>query len=139
MKKFIIFDLDGTSPVFTRHGWLMIYHGVHELQDSGSGKHPLCYSAAVMVLSKDEPHIILHRSSVPVLTPLLREERHGTVPNVLFPSGIDRRDDLDQPHRLDVNYGMADSRIGVARLDVPEHLPTGAPADGEGPKTGGVI
>jgi hypothetical protein len=48
---------------------------------------------------------------------------------VVFPTGIDRRDDLGTPDRLDVYYGMADNRIGVARLDVPEHLPLGAPAD----------
>ena len=29
---------------------------------------------------------------------------------------------------IDVYYGMADSRIGVARLDVPECLPTRAVA-----------
>ena len=51
--------------------------------------------------------------------------------------GIDQRDDLGSPDRFDVYYGMADNRIGVARLDVPEHLPLGAPADGDGPKIGG--
>jgi len=122
----------GTPPVLTRHGWLMVYHGVHELPDPGPGKHPLCYSAGVMVLSQDEPHIILHRSTEPVLSPLLKEERQGTVPNVVFPTGIDRRDDLGQPERIDIYYGMADNRIGAARLDVPEHLPPGALADGRG-------
>jgi hypothetical protein len=34
------------------------------------------------------------------------------VPNVVFPTGIDPRGDGD----ADVFYGMADSRIGVARL-----------------------
>ncbi|MGZ8479405.1 MAG: glycosidase, partial [Candidatus Binatia bacterium] len=43
--------------------------------------------------------------------------------------GIDRRDDLGLPDRFDVYYGMADNRIGVARLDMPEQLPPGAPAD----------
>jgi len=38
----------------------------------------------------------------------------------VFPSGIDRRDDLGLPDRLDIYYGMADKRIGVARLAVPE-------------------
>ena len=38
-------------------------------------------------------------------------------------TGIDRRDDLDQPNRFDVYYGMADSRIGVAQLDLPDVLP----------------
>jgi predicted GH43/DUF377 family glycosyl hydrolase len=41
----------------------------------------------------------------------------------VFPTGIDRRDDLGQPDRFDVYYGMADRRIGVARLDLPEILP----------------
>lgn len=125
----------GTPPILTRHGWLIVYHGVQELPDAGPDEHPLCYSAGVMVLSQEHPRTILHRSVEPVLTPLLKEERHGTVPNVVFPTGIDRRDDLGQPDRIDVYYGMADSRIGVARLDVPEHLPPGAPADGEGPNT----
>jgi predicted GH43/DUF377 family glycosyl hydrolase len=38
----------------------------------------------------------------------------------VFPTGIDRRDDLGLPNRYDVYYGMADSRIGVARLDLPD-------------------
>ena len=96
----------------------------------------LRYSAGVMVLSQEHPRVILHRSEEPVLTPLLPQERSGTVPNVVFPTGIDRRDDLGTPDRFDVYYGMADSRIGVARLNLPEHLPPGAPADGDGPKTG---
>jgi predicted GH43/DUF377 family glycosyl hydrolase len=64
-----------------------------------------------------------------VLTPQSQQESHGTVANVVFPTGIDRRDDLGSANRFDVYYGMADTRIGVARLDVPEHLPLGAPAD----------
>ena len=36
----------GTPPVLTRHGWLIIYHGVSEM----STAHQLCYSAGVMVL-----------------------------------------------------------------------------------------
>jgi hypothetical protein len=39
--------------------------------------------------------------------------------------GIDRRDDLGAPDRFDVYYGMADNRIGVARLDLPNALPSG--------------
>jgi predicted GH43/DUF377 family glycosyl hydrolase len=81
------------------------------------------FAAGVMVLSKEHPHLLRYRSAEPVLTPLLPHERHGIVPNVVFSTGIDRRDDLGQPDRFDVYYGMADSRVGVARLDVPQHLP----------------
>jgi predicted GH43/DUF377 family glycosyl hydrolase len=118
----------GTPPILTKHGWLIVYHGVSEAED-GAGGHPLCYSAGVMVLSKQHPRVIRYRSVQPVLTPVLAQERDGTVANVVFPTGIDRRDDLGTPDRLDVYYGMADNRIGVARLDLPEQILAGAVAD----------
>jgi len=76
-----------------------------------------------MILSKEHPGEIRYRSADPVLTPTIPQEREGTVSYVVFPSGIDRRDDLGTPNRFDVYYGMADSKIGVARLDLPEKLP----------------
>ena len=120
----------GTPPILTRHGWLIIYHGVQRNGGAGQRRtHKLCYSAGVMVLSKEHPRVIRYRSPEPVLTPELPQERIGTVANVVFPTGIDRRDDLGLPDRFDVYYGMADNRIGVARLDVPEFLPPGGVAD----------
>jgi predicted GH43/DUF377 family glycosyl hydrolase len=119
----------GTPPILTRHGWLISYHGVSEMVEPNNGGHHLSYSAGVMVLSKEHPRVIRYRSAEPVLTPLLPQERRGTVANVVFPTGIDRRDDLGSPDRFDVYYGMADNRIGVARLDVPNFLPPGGVAD----------
>ena len=119
----------GTPPILTRHGWMVIYHGVHELAEPSTAAHKLCYSAGVLVLSQELPRVIRYRSPEPVLTPELPQECIGTVANVVFPTAIDRRDDLGLPDRFDVYYGMADNRIGVARLDVPESLPPGALAD----------
>lgn len=113
----------GAPPILTRHGWLSVYHGVSELSSSAEPPRRLRYSAGVMVLSQQNPGNIRYRSSEPVLTPELPQERNGAVANVVFPTAIDRRDDIGSASRLDVYYGMADSRIGVARLDVPEHLP----------------
>jgi beta-1,2-mannobiose phosphorylase / 1,2-beta-oligomannan phosphorylase len=113
----------GTPPILTEHGWLVIYHGVSEVEGASDGRHPLCYSAGAMILSKEHPREILYRSAVPILTPTLAAERSGTVANVVFPTGIDRRDDLGLPNRFDVYYGMADDCIGVARLDLPHLLP----------------
>jgi predicted GH43/DUF377 family glycosyl hydrolase len=118
----------GTPPILTRHGWLIVYHGVSEIVKPNAG-HQLCYSAGVMVLSKEHPRVIRYRSAEPVLIPSLPQERDGTVADVVFPTGIDRRDDLGSPDRFDVYYGMADNRIGVARLDVPDFVPTGGAAD----------
>ena len=127
----------GTPPILTRHGWMVIYHGVHELAEPSTVAHKLCYSAGVLVLSQEHPRVIRYRSPEPVLTPESPQERLGTVANVVFPTAIDRRDDLGLPDRFDVYYGMADNRIGVARLDVPESLPPGALADP--PRTKGVL
>ena len=115
----------GTPPVLTRHGWLIIYHGVSDIGGPNSNEHQLCYSAGVMVLAREHPRMIRYRSAAPVLTPALPDERQGTIANVVFPTGIDRRDDLGSPERFDVYYGMADDRIGVARLDVPDSMPPG--------------
>jgi predicted GH43/DUF377 family glycosyl hydrolase len=124
----------GTPPIMTRHGWLILYHGVSERPQPNASEHHLCYSAGVMVLSKEHPQMIRYRSAEPVLTPELPEECHGTVAHVVFPTGIDRRDDLGAPDRFDVYYGMADNRIGAARLDVPDELPTDAVANAAGVK-----
>lgn len=119
----------GTPPILTRYGWMIVYHGVSEIDATATDRHMLRYSAGVMIFSKEHPLVITYRSVDPVLTPTLPEERNGVVANVVFPTGIDRRDDLGTPDRFDVYYGMADSRIGVARLDLPEQWLTGALAD----------
>lgn len=119
----------GTPPILTRHGWMIVYHGVCNTSESTKDAPKLCYSAGVLVLSEQHPQMIRYRSPEPILTPKGPQETIGTIANVVFPTAIDRRDDLGQPHRFDVYYGMADDRIGVARLDVPELLPTSALAD----------
>jgi len=119
----------GTPPILSRHGWLIVYHGVSKMKEPGNGGHELCYSAGIMILSREHPRVIRYRSSEPVLSPMLPDELNGMIPNVVFPTGIDRRDDLGLPDRYDVYYGMADSRIGVARLDMPEILKHGGVAD----------
>ena len=112
----------GAPPILTKHGWLLVYHGVREFGDSCQEKPKFCYSAGAMVLSVENPHKILYRSNEPILEPELDDEKIGTIGNVVFPTGTDRRDDLGRPDRIDVYYGMADNRIGVAKMMVPEEL-----------------
>jgi predicted GH43/DUF377 family glycosyl hydrolase len=112
----------GTPPIMTRHGWMIVYHGVHKLPNPVDGKHDLCYSAGVMILSKEHPTVIRYRSWEPLIKPIKNKEYQGLIPNVVFPTGIDRRDDLGLPDRFDVYYGINDSRIGVASFKMPEVL-----------------
>jgi predicted GH43/DUF377 family glycosyl hydrolase len=117
-----------TPPVLTKYGWLIVYHGVSEIMEPDNMDHQLCYSAGVMVFSKEHPLVIRYRSADPVSTPSLPQKQHGTIANVIFPTGTDRRGDLGVPDRYDVYYGMADARIGVVRFDFSDTLhPRAAP------------
>jgi predicted GH43/DUF377 family glycosyl hydrolase len=62
----------------------------------------------------DEPHKVLYRSTAPTLTPEGVDELHGIVNNVVFPTAIDVRGGRS----FDFYYGMADARVGRARLDL---------------------
>ena len=109
----------GTPPVRTPHGWLMVYHGVSGVLDRALDHQPdVRYCAGVMLLAEADPRRILYRSEQPVLEPERESERVGIVDNVVFPTALDVRDDGS----IDVYYGMADARIGVARLQVPTAL-----------------
>jgi predicted GH43/DUF377 family glycosyl hydrolase len=112
----------GTPPILTKFGWMFLYHGVKEEVRSGN-KTQLCYSAGLMILSESNVMDIIYRTVQPILKPELPEEQVGIIADVVFPTGIDRRDDIGTPDRFDVYYGMADNRIGVARLDLPDILP----------------
>jgi predicted GH43/DUF377 family glycosyl hydrolase len=104
----------GAAPVRTAEGWLVLYHGV-----SDSGPHgALRYSAGLLLLDPRDPRRVLYRSAQSILSPRVAAERVGVVPQVVFPEGLDLRAD----GTLDVYYGMADSRIGVARGHVTDLL-----------------
>ena len=113
----------GAPPILTKHGWLMIYHGVRKHKECTNNQPKYTYSAGVMILSEEAPQKIIYRSCEPVLVPELHGETIGTVGDVVFPTGTDRRDDIGQPNRIDVYYGMADDRIGVAKMEIPDVLP----------------
>lgn len=113
----------GAPPILTKHGWLLIYHGVQKQEDCTKEMPRYTYSAGVMILSEKEPHKILYRSPKAILLPELEAETIGIVGDVVFPTGIDCRDDIGQSNRIDVYYGMADDRIGVAKLEIPDELP----------------
>ncbi|ACZ41126.1 glycosidase PH1107-related protein [Thermobaculum terrenum ATCC BAA-798] len=106
----------GTVPVMTQFGWMHVYHGVSESGDSTTGRK---YCAGLLFLDKEHPEKTIFRTDRPILEPQMDEEKSGVVPHVVFPTGIDDRGN----GQYDIYYGMADTRIGVARLTLPERLP----------------
>ena len=109
----------GTPPVRTPAGWLLLYHGVAGQVSGGSGRpRRVRYSAGLLLLDLQDPRRVRYRSAQSILSPQVAAERIGVVPQVVFPEGVD----LHADGALDVYYGMADSRIGVARGDLADLL-----------------
>ena len=104
----------GPPPIRVHEGWLLIHHGVTGEQPVGFDPttQRVEYAAGAMLLDPDDPSRVLARTAEPILAPETDDERAGTVPNVVFPTAIEEVDGV----RF-VFYGMADSKIGVARLD----------------------
>jgi beta-1,2-mannobiose phosphorylase / 1,2-beta-oligomannan phosphorylase len=110
----------GPPPVPTPLGWLLVYHGVSGRLTRWPSEHEaVTYYAGALILDEHDPLRVRYRSSAPILSPELPEEIEGIISDVVFPTGIDDRGD----GRFDVYYGMADFRVGVARLSVPTKLP----------------
>ena len=104
----------GPPPIRVGQGWLLIHHGVTgELVQGWDQQQRVRYAAGAMLLDADDPSRVLARTPTPLLEPETAEETAGTVPNVVFPTAIE---EIDGRHF--VFYGMADTSIGVARLDL---------------------
>jgi predicted GH43/DUF377 family glycosyl hydrolase len=105
----------GTPPVRIAEGWFSIYHGVDAI-DEGEGRYKMRYSAGFVVHDAERPHIVRYHSRTPVMVPEGADETHGIVNNVVFPTAIDVRGE----RQYEFYYGMADARIGRARLQLAE-------------------
>ncbi|MGY4856621.1 glycoside hydrolase family 130 protein [Cryobacterium sp. AP23] len=103
----------GPAPLRVPEGWLLLHHGVTGiLAKAFDQQQKVNYAAGGMILDADDPTIVLSRTSEPLLKAETADETSGIVPNVVFPTAIEEIEG-----QLFVFYGMADSKIGVARLD----------------------
>ncbi len=104
----------GPAPIEVPEGWLLLHHGVTGTMTDGGfvPQNNVFYAAGGMILSADDPSVVLARTAEPLMAPSTADETEGTVGNVVFPTAIEVIDGTTY-----VFYGMADSKIGVARLD----------------------
>ena len=108
----------GTPPVRIAEGWLSFFHGVDPQVDGEGARTGMRYSAGIVIHDLERPDRVLYRSSQPVLVPETADERRGMVHNVVFPTAIDAAPGSAE-REYDVFYGMADSRIGRVRVQLP--------------------
>ena len=90
-------------PIKTKHGWLLLYHGV--------SKNHHTYRVGVVLLDLKDPTTVLARSSDSIFAPEKEYEKKGIVNNVVFPCGMIQKGDL-----LYIYYGGADKVVGVATM-----------------------
>ncbi len=103
----------GPPPIRVDEGWLLVHHGVSgALAEGWEPQQRVHYAAGAMLLDPADPAVVLSRTAEPILSPETADERDGLVPNVVFPTAIEKVDGVAY-----VFYGMADSKIGVARMD----------------------
>lgn len=95
------------SPIETDAGWLVLTHGVGPMRT---------YRIGAMLLDRTDPVRVLAVLREPLLS-AGASERDGYVPNVVYSCGALRHGDA-----LVIPYGISDSTIGFARVDLPELL-----------------
>lgn len=83
----------GPPPLLLPQGWLLVYHGVTSPTAENPGG---IYSVGAALLDKNDPLRVLSRPAEPMLRPTHSVEKHGFLPNVIFPSGallsVDEKD-----------------------------------------------
>jgi predicted GH43/DUF377 family glycosyl hydrolase len=95
------------SPILTDAGWLLFTHGVGAMRK---------YSLGCALLDRDNPAKVIARTAEPVLT-AVDADRSGYVPNVVYTCGA-----LKVGERLLLPYGISDSAVGFAMVEIPALL-----------------
>jgi predicted GH43/DUF377 family glycosyl hydrolase len=97
----------GCPPIETEHGWLLIYHGVH---DTING---YVYSACAALLDLQNPQKEIARLPYALFKPEYDWELAGEVNNVCFPTGT-----VSSGDTLYIYYGAADEQIACASVSI---------------------
>ena len=97
----------GCPPIETKHGWLLIYHGVTDTKEG----HVYC--ACVALLDINNPQKEIARLPYKLFIPEREWELKGEVDKVVFPTGTVLIEDT-----LYIYYGAADERIACASLSL---------------------
>ncbi len=93
------------SPLKTKYGWLLLYHGISKSHST--------YRIGAVLLDLNDPAIVLSRTSDPIFEPEESYEKSGIVNNVVFPCGMVEKDRI-----LYIYYGGADTIVGVATIEL---------------------
>ena len=101
-----------STPLKTKEGWLILYHGVRIFGNS------MIYKLGVMLLETNKPWIVKGRSKEPIISPEFDYERVGDVGNVTFSNGWI----VEPDGEVRIYYSGADINICVATTSISNLL-----------------
>jgi predicted GH43/DUF377 family glycosyl hydrolase len=93
----------GTVPIRTDKGWLFIYYG-----EKNTSAGPL-FRLGAAILDINDPVKVVGRSNIPVLSPRMKYERVGDIPNLVFSCGKI----VEEDGEVKLYYGASDSCLCV--------------------------
>ncbi len=107
----------GAPPIYTKDGWLVIFHTVEELNKAR------IYHASAALLDRENPFRVIGRLNMPLFSPEEKWEKEkfegleGLVNSVVFPTGtaVFGKD-------LYIYYGASDRQIAVAKVNLKDLL-----------------
>lgn len=99
---------NSSTPVKTKEGWLMLYHGVRGFGITST------YRLGVLLMDLEKPWIVKRRSMEPILSPEFDYERIGDVMNVVFSNGWI----VDDDGSVKIYYSGADTNICLAETTI---------------------
>ncbi|MGD0780324.1 MAG: hypothetical protein ABR954_06055 [Dehalococcoidales bacterium] len=98
----------GAPPIKTKYGWLLIYSYIQNYCAP-----PAVFGVEAALLDLHDPRKIIARTDKPLLVPQEEYEKHGKVPNIVFPTGTMVKDGT-----LYIYYGAADTTCAVATCKI---------------------
>ncbi len=90
----------GAVPELTNEGWVLVYSHIQEYQNP----EKRTFGIEAVLLDKMNPNKIIGRTEEPIAVPEFEYEKHGMIPNVIFPSGALLAED-----EFRVYYGATDT------------------------------
>ncbi|MGZ9108271.1 MAG: glycoside hydrolase family 130 protein [Micavibrio sp.] len=103
----------GAPPIRTERGWLLLTHKRSVNPNRGTQNSPFIYTGHALMLDGEDPTKIIGWLDGPVIAPKENFEVNGYFGNVVFPTGLIRRN----KGALYVSYGAADEFTGAAIID----------------------
>ncbi len=104
----------GAPPIETKDGWLVVYSHITHY-----GSERRTFGVEALLLDKENPREVIGRTKGALLVPETFYEETGIVPDVVFPSGAEKRGKM-----LDIYYGAADTHGCIASVPLDSLLAT---------------